>query len=471
MPSNSREIQSSNAQNFPRCKKWGGLFLVALFALVVLNAGRVAAQKVATDPGVREGVSAGSAIAGLSAAQQAFFSAGLAKFRQLASVTGSVPNTRKGLGPGFNALSCAQCHSQPAIGGSSPAVNPQIGAAIAKGASNQIPSFITARGPVRVVRFPYAVDMNHPDGSVHSLFTIAGRSDAAGCKLVQPDFKQAAEKGNLIFRIPTPMFGSGLMEAIPDSAIVENVNADASTKHSLGIAGSPNFSPNDFSITRFGWKAQNKSLEMFAGEADNVEIGVTNDLFPNELFPNDAGEVSGCLFNSTPEDTAGFAADGSVIASDNVRFAGFARFLDQPRPVASTASTIHGQQVFTQIGCALCHTPALTTGQASVGALSKVQANLFSDLLLHHMGPRLADNVVQGVAQGDEFRTAPLWGLGQRIFFLHDGRTGDLIKAIEEHSSGKDAHYGDSEANGVVGNFRKLTEGEKQDLLNFLRSL
>ena len=437
-----------------------------LLALVPLAAGQAAAPKIARDPGVREGMAAGSAIAGLTPAQQSFFSTGLMQFRELVSVTGSVPNTRKGLGPTFNAQSCAHCHSQPAIGGSSPAVNPQIGAAIAQGAANLIPSFITARGPVRVARFPYAPGTLQPDGSVHNLFTITGRKDAPGCKLAQPNFQQAADSGNLIFRIPIPVFGGGLIESIPDSALLANMNADAATKRHLGIAGRPNLSPNDSTITRFGWKAQNKSLEMFAAEADNVEIGVTNELFPNEL-----DGTPGCQFNSTPEDSTSFSPDGTILPSNIVRFAGFMRLLDQPRPAPSTPSTIHGGQVFMQIGCALCHTPSFTTGQSSVAALSNVQANLFSDLLLHHMGLGLADNVSQGIAHGDEFRTAPLWGLGQRIFFLHDGRTADLLQAIENHSSRGDHQYPDSEANAVIDAFRKLPEPEKQDLLNFLRSL
>ena len=122
--------------------------------------------------------------------------------------------------------------------------------------------------------------------------------------------------------------------------------------------------------------------------------------------------------------------------SDIARFTMFMRFLDQPQPGQGSPSTQRGSQLFSQIGCALCHTPSLRTGQSSVAALSSIQANLYSDLLLHHMGPNLADNVGQGVAGGDEFRTAPLWGLGQRIFFLHDGRTSDLVQTIQAHSSG-----------------------------------
>ncbi len=238
------------------------------------------------------------------------------------------------------------------------------------------------------------------------------------------------------------------------------------TNLGAGIAGSPNTSGNDGTITRFGWKAQNKSVEIFAGEAYNVEMGVTN-----ELFPNERDDTPGCLFNGTPEDATNFDQSGTALPSDIVRFATFMRFLDQPQPGPSSSSTQNGAKVFQQIGCALCHTPSFTTGQSSFTALSNVQANLFSDILIHHMGPGLADNIVQGQAQGDEFRTAPLWGLGQRLFFLHDGRTKNLINAILYHSSNGNSQYPASEANGVVDNFNKLSSGDQQDLLNFLRSL
>jgi CxxC motif-containing protein (DUF1111 family) len=445
--------------------------LAVLITLILPTAQRGAAQTiandpVASDPGVRGGQpAAGSAVTGLTAAQQSFFSAGLMNFQQIDSVKGSA-NTGNGLGPRFNGESCGQCHSQPAPGGTSPALNPQIAAGTDQGASNQIPFFITSNGPVREARFPYTPDLRQPDGGVHDLFTITGRSDAVGCNIEQPDFRQAWQSGNLIFRIPTPVFGGGLIETIPDSAILANMSSNSQSKRQLGIAGRPNTSGNDGTITRFGWKAQNKSLEVFSGEAYNVEVGVTN-----ELFPNERDGTPGCQFNGTPEDITNFGLDGTALPSDVVRFATFMRFLDQPQPAASTASTSHGQQVFTQIGCALCHTPSFTTGQSSVTALSNVQANLFSDLLLHHMGPQLADNVAQGGAGGDEFRTAPLWGLGQRMFFLHDGRSADLVQAIENHFGNGDHRYISSEANIVVHNYNKLSQHDQQDLLNFLRSL
>jgi len=107
----------------------------------------------------------------------------------------------------------------------------------------------------------------------------------------------------------------------------------------------------------------------------------------------------------------------------------------------------------------------MQTAASAFSSLSNKPANLYSDLLVHHMGDVLADGITQGLAGGDEFRSAPLWGLGQRIFFLHDGRTKDLNTAIG-------AHVGNgSEANTVIGNFNGLTEAQKQDLLNFLRSL
>jgi CxxC motif-containing protein (DUF1111 family) len=113
----------------------------------------------------------------------------------------------------------------------------------------------------------------------------------------------------------------------------------------------------------------------------------------------------------------------------------------------------------------MCHTPSLTTADSDLPGLANQPANLYSDLLVHNMGTGLADGVSQGNAGPDEFRTAPLWGLGQRLFLLHDGRTGDLRAAIQAHSS---VH---SEANAVISNYNQLTNKQQQDLLNFLRSL
>jgi len=469
----AKALDRRSAHSSSHRKLSGLLILPALIFMLVAgvegapgNNGGTLNGNGARDPGVRGGPpGAGSPIAGLSSNQLAFFNAGLNNFEEVESVSGTIPDTGTGLGPRFNAEGCAQCHAQPATGGTSPSTNPQVAAANDQGATNRIPSFITSNGPVREARFPYTFS-GQVDGGVHDLFTITGRTDAPGCNIAQDNFARAAQLGDLIFRIPTPVFGGGLIEEIPDATITANLNSNLQQKHNLGIAGRPNTSGNDGTITRFGWKAQNKSLEVFSGEAYNVEMGVTN-----ELFNTERDQTASCQFNFTPEDSTNFDLDGTSLPSDVVRFAMFMKMLDQPTPGQSSPSTQHGSQVFSQIGCALCHTPAMNTGQSTMAALSNVQANLYSDLLLHHMGPNLADNVSQGVAGGDEFRTAPLWGLGQRIFFLHDGRTNDLVQTIQAHGSNANHQYQSSEANGVVNNYNRLSSSDQQDLLNFLRSL
>ena len=444
--------------------------MIFLLAFVFVLQG----QNSAKDPGPRTGTpGAGNFVAGLTASQQAYFTDGQTRFQNVESVQNS---KNIGLGPTFNSNSCSSCHAQPTVGGTSPAVNPQIAAAQAAGASNRIPEFITLNGPVREARFKFALSpngriTNTPDGGVHSLFTIQGRSDAASCTLAQPNFEQMADERNISFRIPTPIFGLGLVESISEDTIIANQAAQAAVGRFLGISGHANRNGNDGSIARFGWKAQNKSLVIFAGEAYNVEMGVTNELFPNERGYPPNPLPPGCLINPSPEDATNFDVTNTLQGpSDAIAFGDFMRFLDQPAPsctgTACSPSIQDGRNVFINVAkCAVCHTPTMTTGPSYVSALSNVNANLFSDLLVHNMGQGLADGVSQGGAGPDQFRTAPLWGLGQRLFFLHDGRTSDLMQAIEEHASPG------SEANVVIRTFNGLSENQKQDLLNFLRSL
>ncbi len=449
-----------------------GVIMLASGAVMIMTAVLAGAVSLdllrfaARDPGVRTGpAGAGGMLDGLTALEQQLFSAGQDQFQEVQSVQGTIPQTEPGLGPRFNLDSCAGCHAQPDVGGTSPAMNPQVDVATKEGASNEIPFFITKDGPVREARF-ISNPNGTPDGGVHALFTITGRSDAPGCALAQPDFLAAAARQNLIFRIPTPTFGAGLIEAIDDATILDNMRANRVLKQSLGIQGRPNRSGNDGTITRFGWKAQNKSLELFSAEAYNVEQGVTN-----EVFRQERDETPTCQFNATPENTTNFDAPNPLdVPSDVVKFAVFMRFLAPPTPVLDTPSTIQGRQVFNDVGCTLCHTPTLHTGKVTSAALRDQDVNLYSDLLLHNMGSELADGISQGLAGGDEFRTAPLWGLGQRIFFLHDGRTSDLMEAIQAHAS----HGGGlppSEADKVIAQFNRLPEADKQNILNFLRGL
>ncbi len=184
-----------------------------------------------------------------------------------------------GMSPVFNADQCFICHSQPVIGGSSPAHNPAEKIAHRLGGTNTVPPFEQPAGPMREVRFKFNSDGSR-DGGVHSLFTAQGRSDAPGCTLAQPDFAKAVEDENIAFRIPLQLFGLGLIESIQDSAIRANLNSNRERKRELGIAGHPNIVPNNGTISRFGWKAQNASITIFAGEAYNVEMGISNDAFP-----------------------------------------------------------------------------------------------------------------------------------------------------------------------------------------------
>jgi len=469
-------------------------------------AGNLAAQ---SDPGPRGGApGAGGYFPTLDANEQQFFNQARNRFQEVDSVSGTL-ESGVGLGPAFNGNSCAMCHAQPAIGGSSPGPNspqnpvpnPQVALATLHQASNTVPSFISNQGPVREARF-ISTDpgnSNAPlDGGVHGLFTIAGRTDAPGCNLEQPNFAQQLAAHNVSFRIPTPVFGLGLVENTPDSVLEANVASNQGQKITLGIGGRFNTSGNDGTVTRFGWKAQNKSLLIFAGEAYNVEQGVSN-----EVFPNERSAVPGCVFNQTPEDAtnitnpdnpASTTGSASKMSSDVVNFAAFMRLTAPPVATTSSQSETNGQMLFGRIGCALCHSPSLTTAASIFSGMSNVTYHPYSDFALHHMGSNLADGILQGSAGPDEFRTAPLWGLGQRLYFLHDGRTADLLQAIQAHSSpGSDCVSSQSmlrfeagatslqsfaqgsacgsEANAVLENFDALSRSQQQDILNFLRSL
>src|SRR6266581_1728301 len=361
-----------------------------------LSFGGGGTQFRASDPGVRGGAAgAGGQLEGLSGTQAAFFTAGAVDFAE-------EENVPDGLGPRMNLDSCGGCHIQPALGGTSAFVNPQVAFAGKDGGTDSVPPFISANGPVREARFVLNPD-GTADGGVHALFTITGRAGASGCTLAQPDFATQLANRNVIFRIPTPTFGAGLIEQIPDAAIAAGQASNTFQKQTLGISGKPKY---------------------------HVEMGITN-----ELFQTEREETASCQFATVPNDVTNTdATTPTEVISAIEKFAFFMRFLDAPQPSPDSpggaTSIANGRQKFVDIGCALCHTPSFTTGNSTVAALNAKPVNLFSDLLVHDMGVGLADGVSQGEAGPREFRTAPLWGLGQRIFFLHDGRTADLLQAI-----------------------------------------
>jgi Di-haem oxidoreductase, putative peroxidase len=400
-----------------------------------------------------------------------------------------------GTGARHNADQCFVCHAQPQLGGSGGFIVPNPADAVAHQAENPqfhlvphrfdrqniVPSFEKQYGPIREVRFKYKPDGTR-DGGVHQLWTVRGSTDdptISNCALSQPDFEGQLRAGNLAFRIPLQMTGLGLIESIQDREILAQHDATAALREPLGIAGHPNRSGNDGTITRFGWKAQNKSITMFAGEAYNVEMGITNEVFPtateedpdcngpNKPLPND-------VVRTDKDDHDNKAFDNPLhVLPDWMQFQVMMRFTDGPAPDSNPSeSAKRGKRIFSNIGCNLCHTERMQTAPVMNSlVLQDRPVNLFSDLLVHHMGSRLADEIIQGQAGPDEFRTTPLWGLGQRIFFLHDGRTADLLQAVREHFSPATAKYPASEANAVVHTFNKLSPEEKQAILDFLRSL
>jgi CxxC motif-containing protein (DUF1111 family) len=471
--------------------------MLVLTSAVLFIAGMVLAQSASTttsstvvDPGVQS-ASRGTGATIINPGDDpngftAFFNDGLNRFQEVETVNNSA---NVGLGPRFNSNQCSSCHAQPAVGGSGAATNPQflfVSSGVAP--DNAIPSFITADGPTREARFPFffnsngTVDTSAPNGGVEDLFTVTGSAGAGSCSLTQPPFAAAEAANNIIFRIPTPVFGAGLIENLDDSTLLKNRLANLNNK--FGIAGTFNHNGNDGTIARFGWKAQNKSLHVFAGEAYNVEMGITNELMPNERpLPEEdqlgTGLPANCLNLGGigyPEDTSNpNSTPNSAVLDDVSAFANFIRFLAPPptggvvlNGTAVPAATIAaGSSLFSSIGCATCHNPTPGTTQVSgfVPALSNAPVHAFSDIEIHHMGTGLADNVSQGTAGGDQFRTAPLWGLGQRIFLLHDGRTTNLIEAIKAHASSG------SEATTVVDNFNDLSSAQQQEVLDFLRSL
>ena len=407
------------------------------------------------------------------------------------------------LGSRFNADQCFVCHAHPVLGGSGGFIVPNPGDPVPKPAENPqfrliphrfgrlnvVPSFETQFGPIREVRFKFHSDGTR-DGGVHQLWTVRGSTNdptIPDCALTQPDFEAQLKAGNLAFRIPLQMLGLGLIESIQDREILASHDTTASERSSLGISGHANRSGNDGTITRFGWKAQNKSITIFAGEAYNVEMGITN-----EAFPTPTEEDPGCQGpdKAIPADVVRTGIDDSKnqafnnplhILPDWMQFQVMMRFTDGPVPDPNPSpSARRGRAVFESIGCALCHTPQMQTAPVMLSpVLQDRPVNLFSDMLVHHMGANLADNIIQGHAGPDEFRTTPLWGVGQRIFFLHDGRTSDLLEAIRAHfspASLPDPRHGEpaypvSEANGVIHKFDELSTADKQAILDFLRSL
>ncbi len=373
------------------------------------------------DPGAPK-YKLGDRLESLSGTDQVAFNDGFKAFL-------SSEDKADGLGPVFNGESCSQCHVQGAVGG----------------AGNDLQlTRVTRIGGIRNGLYSDLEDLGGPVLQSRSLkefdpsYPISAEVVPTGAQFVS-------------HRITTPLFGAGLVEAIPDATIIARTNM----KLPDGVAGVANmaFNPetNNVEVGRFGWKAQLSSLTIFSGDAYLNEMGITTPLFPSENLPQGHPIGPGLDVAGDPED-----------AEDAEAFASFMRFLAPPTRAVLSVNAKKGEVLFSQLGCANCHVPSMNIGPNANAALSNKDVNLYSDLLVHKMGSQLADGIIQGKATGEMFRTAPLWGLSKRVLFMHDGRATSFEGAIMTHGG---------EAEKAKQRFNSTKQGDRSALIEFLSSL
>ena len=365
-------------------------------------------------------VVAGDPLPGITPREFQEFRLGLEDFRE-------VEEASDGLGPLFNGTGCAVCHNVPAIGGSSPMTE--------------------LRGGVR-----------DPDGTFRivggtTLFQMFSLPDHR-CQAVIP-----AEANVVARRAPIPLFGGGLVEGVPDETLL--ALADPFDRDRDGISGRAavivDKATGQRRVGRFGWKAQIATLLTFSGDAYTNEMGITNDLFPEEPHGGiSVARMRECDRVKDPEDRVDPRTGKRAI--DN--FEAFMKFLAAPPRGTITDDVRTGEQVFAAVGCTSCHVPTLTTGANASASLDRKTFAAFSDFLLHELGT--GDGIEQGAAEQDEIRTPALWGLRLRRPLLHDGSAATPAEAIRRHGG---------EASGVIERYNRASEAMRRALLTFLDSL
>lgn len=260
-------------------------------------------------------------------------------------------------------------------------------------------------------------------------------------------------------RVAPPVHGLGLLEAISDMDIL--ALADETDANGDGISGKPNMVwdvlKQGMEIGRFGWKAEQPTAAQQAADAAHNDMGLTNFFFPNNPCEGQENCEEGLQDeNDVDDETINlFAFYSQTLAVPSQRNT------DQPE-------VINGRKIFNSINCSSCHVPEFTTGAHEITALVNQKIAPFTDMLLHDMGEGLADNRPTFSANGQEWRTSPLWGIGltqvvnPKATFLHDGRAKTIEEAILWHGG---------EAEASKEQFRKLKKSDREDLLAFLKSL
>lgn len=364
----------------------------------------------------------GDPLPGITAAEFELFRMGLDDFLE-------VESAEEGLGPAFNGTSCAACHNTPGIGGIAPIAEIRAG----------------GRGPGGGF-----VPLDPSGETLFHLFSVPSHA----CQSVIPP-----EATVIARRVPIPLFGAGLVEAISDDTI--RALADPQDLNRDGISGRAamvrDIATGQMRVGRFGWKAQHATLLAFGADAYRNEMGITNDLFPGELAVGvDAARMKLCDPIPDPEDVRDRATRRRGI--DN--FESFMRFLAPLERASATGQVALGENLFQSVGCAGCHVPAMTTGPNVHHLLDRKTIALFSDLLLHDIGT--GDGIVQGDALAGEIRTPALWGLRDRRPLLHDGSAATISDAIRRHAG---------EALESAQRAGRLSASEFEALLAFLRTL
>ncbi len=394
------------------------LAAVALAPAVVLGA----AAPAGGQPPVPQPALPGDPLPGLTPVEMEAFMLGLDDFLE-------VEDAEEGLGPAYNNTSCAGCHNVPAIGGIAP--------------------MTTTRAGIRESDGTYR-DLEPGYGSLFQIFSIPTHA----CQSVIPPEANVIAK-----RVPIPLFGAGLIEAIPDAAI--EALADPEDLDRDGVSGRAplvaDLATGAQRVGRFGWKSQRATLLDFGADAYRNELGITNDLFPGELtFRLSARRLALCDETPDPEDVVEPSTGRRGI--DN--FESFMRLLAPPPRGPITPRAAAGRQVFEAIGCAACHVPVLTTGRSTNPLFDRRPVPLFSDLLLHDVGT--GDGIGQAGAEPGEIRTPPLWGLRYRRPLLHDGSAATAVDAVRRHAN---------EAALAREGFERLAPADREVLVAFLDSL